>query len=315
VEYKDYYRVLGVERSAGQEDIKKAYRRLARKFHPDVSKEANAEERFKEVAEAYEVLKDPKKRAAYDQLGTWQPGQEFRPPPDWDQQFRKFQFDLGGRDGGDFSDFFSELFGMGRGAAARGGRFAMRGQDLEASVELSLEEALHGREAQLQLALMELDAQGHARRVPRSVGVRIPKGATDGQRLRVPGKGGKGAGGAPDGDLYLSIRLKPHPLFRPAGHDLYLELPVTPWEAALGATVDVPTLEGRARVKVPAGSRSGQKLRLSGKGLPRPRGSAGDLYCLLQIATPGSLSERERALYEELARISRFNPRDHFGGA
>ncbi len=314
MQYKDYYRVLGVRRGAGQEEIKKAYRLLARKYHPDVSKEPDAEEKFKEAAEAYEVLKDPKKRAAYDQLGSWQPGQEFRPPPDWEKQFREFEFDLGGTRRGDFSDFFSELFGLGR-AAGRGGRFAARGQDLEAGVELTLEESLHGREAELQLALMEFDAQGRARRVPLSVRVRIPRGASDGQRLRVPGKGSPGSGGAPDGDLYLNIRLKPHPLFRPAGHDLYLELPVAPWEAALGTTLEVPTLEGRARIKVPAGSRSGQKLRLAGKGLPRPGGGAGDFYCVLQVAAPGSLSERERALYEELARISRFNPREHFGGA
>jgi curved DNA-binding protein len=310
VEYKDYYRVLGVPRGASQDQIKKAYRLLARKYHPDVSREANAEEKFKEVAEAYEVLKDPTKRAAYDQLGSWQPGQEFRPPPDWERQFRGFEFDLG-RGGGEFSDFFSQLFGMGRGAGPRGTRFAMQGQDLEARVELSLEEALHGRETQFQLAPSERDAQG--RGLPHSVRVRIPRGATDGQRLRVPGMGGKGRGGAPDGDLYLTIALKPHPLFRPDGHDLYLDLPVAPWEAALGASLEVPTLEGHARIKVPAGSRSGQKLRLSGKGLPKPGGGAGDLYCVLQVAVPPTLSERERALYEELGRVSRFNPRERFG--
>jgi curved DNA-binding protein len=314
VEYKDYYRILGVARGATQEEIKRAYRLAARKYHPDVSKEPNAEEKFKEVAEAYEVLKDPKKRAAYDQLGSWQPGQEFRPPPDWERQFRGFEFDLGGLRGGDFSDFFSELFGFGRGAGARGGHYAVRGQDLEAGVELGLEEVLRGRETELQVATLEFDAQGRGRRVPRSVRVRIPKGVTDGERLRVPGKGGRGTGGAPDGDLYLTISLRPHPLFRPAGHDLYLELPVTPWEAALGATLEVPTLEGHARIKVPPGSRSGQKLRLSGKGLPRRGGGAGDLYCVLRIAVPSSLSERERALYEELGRASRFNPRRHFQG-
>lgn len=312
MEYKDYYRVLGVPRGASQDEIKKAYRLLARKFHPDVSKEPNAEERFKEVAEAYEVLKDPKKRAAYDQLGRWQPGQEFRPPPDWKRQFRGFEFDLGGNQDGEFSDFFSELFGMGRAAGPRSGRFAARGQDLEARIELSLEDALHGREAQFQLGEAERDNQGRVRRVPRTVRVRIPKGATDGQRLRVAGKGGKGHGGAPDGDLYLTISLKPHPLFRPDGHDLFLDLSVTPWEAALGANIDVPTMEGHARIKVPAGSRSGQRLRLTGKGLPKPGGGAGDLYCVLQIALPASLTERERALYEELGRISRFDPRERF---
>lgn len=313
MQYKDYYRILGVSRGASQDEIKKAYRLLARKYHPDVSKERNAEEKFKEVAEAYEVLKDPQKRAAYDRLGSYQPGQEFRPPPDWEKQFQDFHFDFGGTPGSEFSDFFSELFGTGRQRGA--GRFAVRGQDLEAGIDLTLEEALRGKEAQFEISVLEFDPQGKAHRTPRTVRVRIPKGATDGQRLRVPGKGAKGSGGAADGDLYLVITLKPHPLFRPAGHDLYLELPVAPWEAALGAAVDVPTLEGRTRVKVPAGSRSGQKLRLAGKGLPKPRGGAGDLYCVLQVAAPATLTEGERSLFEELARVSRFNPRAHFGGS
>lgn len=317
MQYKDYYKILGVERGAGADEIKKAYRLLARKYHPDVSKEANAEERFKEVAEAYEVLKDPEKRAAYDQLGTYRPGQEFRPPPDWEKHFAGREFEFRNAGGGfDFSDFFSELFGGApREARGRGGRsFAMRGQDVEASVELTLEQALHGTEASFQLAVPEIDAQGGPRRTSRTIKVRIPKGVSDGQTMRVPGKGGRGAGGSTDGDLYLHIAIKPHPLYKPVDHDLYLEVPVAAWEAALGANVVIPTPEGKAHLKVPAGVRTGQKLRLAGKGMPKPGGhGAGDLYAVIQIVVPKTLNEREKSLFEELAQGSRFNPRSHFG--
>ena len=318
MQYKDYYKILGVDRDATADQVKKAYRLLARKYHPDVSKEPNAEEKFKEVAEAYEVLKDAEKRAAYDQLGTYQAGQDFRPPPDWDKHFRTFHADLGGGRGGagfDFSDFFSELFG-GAHAGPRGRGFAMRGQDVEASVQLSLEEALHGTEASFQIAVPEADADGVVRRVPRQVKVRIPKGVIDGQTMRVPGKGGRGFGGSPDGDLYLKIKFRPHAVFRPADHDLYLEVPITPWEATLGATVNIPTAEGRARLKIPAGVRAGQKLRLHGKGLPKPGGrGAGDLFTVIQIVVPPAPSDEEKALFKELERVSRFNPRQHFEGS
>jgi len=316
MQYKDYYKILGVTRDASADAIKKAYRLLARKYHPDVSKEADAEEKFKEVAEAYEVLKDPEKRSAYDQLGTWQPGQDFRPPPDWQRHAHGFHFQTGDTGAGfDFSDFFSELFG---GAAAGGRRdqgFVARGQDVEATVELTLQQALHGTETSFQLAVPETDASGHFRRVARQVKARIPRGVSDGQTMRVPGKGGRGFGGAPDGDLYLKIRFRPHPLLRPVEHDLYIEVPVAPWEAALGATVDIPTLEGHARLRIPAGGRAGQKLRLSGKGLPKPGGHGfGDLFAVLQVVVPGTLTDQEKALFEELARSSGFEPRQHFKG-
>ena len=213
MQYKDYYKILGVERGATTDAIKKAYRTLARKYHPDVSKEPNAEEKFKEVGEAYEVLKDPEKRATYDQLGTYQAGQEFRPPPDWEQRFRgQGQGAFAG--GADFSDFFAGMFGFGGGRPGqqRGG-FARRGQDHEAVAEISLEEAYHGTERNLQIEQQEMTASGQIRRIPRTVKVRIPKGATDGLKLRVAGKGGKGSQGGPDGDLYLNIMLRPHPLF------------------------------------------------------------------------------------------------------
>lgn len=312
MKYKDYYQILGVDRKASLDEIKKAYRRLARKYHPDVSKEPDAEERFKDVQEAYEVLKDPEKRRAYDELGHYQAGQEFRPPPGWERHFAPGF--------GDFEHFFAEgnlgdlfefLTGRARPSAGRQG-FGVRGQDYEVPVELTLEQAYHGTEVTLNLETPEVDASGALRRVVRPVTVRIPKGVTDGQKMRVPGRGGAGVGTGIAGDLYLHIRLKPHPLFKPSGHDLYLKLPVSPWEAALGASVEVPTLSGRVRVKVPAGVTAGQSLRLAGKGLPKPGGGHGDLYAVIQIVVPPNLSPRERALFEELSRVSTFNPRSQW---
>ncbi len=312
MKYKDYYKTLGLERSASDAEIKKAYRKLARKYHPDVSKEKDAEEKFKAVSEAYEVLRDAEKRKAYDTMGYYQPGQEFSPPPDWEQQFHA---DRGGgfQDFGDIdlSDFLS---GLGRGgfrSGRTGGTFRVPGQDFEVTANLSVEEVARGIELEVPLSVTEMTEQGQLRRTTRTVKVRIPKGATDGQRLRVPGKGGAGQGGAPDGDLYVNIQLRPHDLFRVSDHDLYLELPVAPWEAALGAEVQIPTLDGRVSVKVPSGSRAGQKLRVRGKGLPRPRGGEGDLYAVLQIAMPSVLSEREKELYRELEKVSAFNPRSN----
>jgi curved DNA-binding protein len=313
VKYKDYYEILGVPRTASADDIRKAYRKLARKYHPDVSKEKNAEEKFKEVGEAYETLKDKEKRAAYDQLGQHRPGQEFRPPPGWETQFGGSGFE----DVIDLSDLFAQ-FGGGagarRGRARGGGRgFQMPGQDYEVTAHVSLEDAARGTELAVDLSAPEPGPDGTLRRVPKTIRVRVPKGATDGQRLRVPGKGGQGMGGGPAGDLYINVALMPHPLFKVSDHDLYLELPVTPSEAVLGASVEVPTLEGRVRVNVKPGSRAGQKLRLTGKGLPLPGGGHGDLYCVLQIVTPSALSDPEKKLYEQLAKLSSFNPRGHFG--
>jgi curved DNA-binding protein len=312
MKYKDYYKILGVERSASEDDIKKAYRKLARKFHPDVSKEKNAEEKFKEVSEAYEVLRDAEKRKAYDTMGSYQPGQDFRPPPGWEQQFH-----AGGAGGfqdfGD-ADLFDFLSGLGRGGfrTGRGGAtIRMPGQDYEVMAHLSVEEVARGIELEVPLAVTEMNEEGELQRSTRTIKVRIPKGATDGQRLRVPGKGGPGRGG-PDGDLYVNIQLRPHDLFKVSGHDLYLEVPVAPWEAALGAEVQIPTLDGRVTVRIPGGSRAGQKLRVRGKGLPKPGGADGDLYAVLQIVTPSVVNDREKELYRELERASSFNPRAHF---
>jgi curved DNA-binding protein len=301
MKYKDYYKILGVERTASEDDIKKAYRRLARKYHPDVSKELNAKEKFQEVSEAYETLRDKEKRAAYDSLGSYRPGQDFRPPPDWFDRFGSGQ--SGDLHDVDLSDLFEQMgiFGRARGRGGFGRSVPIPGEDYEMPVRITLEEAFRGTERQLALNGQTLTA-------------RIPKGAADGQRLRLRGKGGAGSNGGPAGDLYLQIVLEPHPLYKVRGHDLEMEVPLAPWEAALGAQVDVPTLDGRVTMKVPPGSTGGQKLRLAGKGLPKPGGGAGDLYATLDIVVPGTLTEREKELYEALRAASKFDPRGRFGG-
>lgn len=308
MKFKDYYSILGVERGASEEDIKKAYRRLARKYHPDVSKEPDAEARFKEMGEAYATLKDPEKRAAYDQLGQQRPGEEFRPPPEWSTQFGDSS---GAFDEMDLADLFAGLTGRGRGGR-RGPAPAMRGQDYEVTAPITLEDAFQGTHLNLDLTTTEFDEQGTPKRVPRVVKARIPKGATEGQSLRLPGQGGKGINGGPPGDIYLNITLRPHRLYRATGHDLFLDLPLTPWEAGLGASVEVPTLAGPVSLRVPPGTRNGQQLRLSGRGLPKPQGGAGDLYAIAQLAMPPELSEREGGLLKEWAAASTFNPRRHF---
>jgi len=298
MKYKDYYKILGVERGAGDDEIKKAYRKLARKYHPDVSKEPNAKEKFQEASEAYETLKDKEKRAGYDSLGSHRPGQDFRPPPDWFDRFGRGGNGGGAQDLGgiDLSDLV-ESFGRGGGFQRR--NFKIPGEDYDVTVPLTLEELARGVEREFRIG-------------SHTVRARIPRGAADGERLRLRGKGGPGANGGPPGDLYLNVSLMPHPLFKASGHDLDLEVPVTPSEAALGAQIPIPTLDGEVAMKLPPGSKSGQKLRLAGKGLPRPAGGTGDLYATVSVVLPATLTERERELYESLQEASRFDPRRHF---
>lgn len=328
VKYKDYYEVLEVPRTASAEEIKKAYRRLARKHHPDVNKAAGAEARFKEITEANEVLSDPEKRKRYDELGpNWQAGQEFRPPPGWEN----IRFDFRGagpgarpgtgfdpRQAGGFSDFFESLFGsqFGGGAARGGGvpwedegeAWSERGEDHEAAITISLEDAYQGARKSISLQGTEPDNRGRVQRRTRTYEVRIPPGTTDGARIRLAGQGGRGAGGAESGDLFLRVNLAPHPVFRVQGRDLEADVAVTPWEAALGARITVPTPDGQASLQLPPGSESGHRLRLRGKGLPHGT-SPGDLFAVIKIVVPKRLSPREKELLEELARVSTFRPR------
>ncbi len=321
MKFKDYYAALEVDREASAEEIKKAYRKLARQYHPDVAKEEGAEERFKEISEAYQTLSDPQKRQAYDDLGRHSPGEEFHPSPEWDSRFSRGG---GSQQEVDLADLFERMgfggggfggFGGGTGGPRRpGADFPIRGQDVEVATELTLEQAARGTEVAFSLSVPVLGADGRVEKQSRSGRIRVPRGVVEGERLRVPGKGGDGiAGGAP-GDLYLEVRLAPHPRFKAVGHDLYLELPIAPWEAALGAEISVPSLDGPVTVSLKPGMRSGQKLRLAGKGLPQRRDGAGDLYGVIQIVLPEKIGEREQALYRELAEASAFHPRHHLEG-
>jgi len=309
MKYKDYYATLGVDRNASEDDIKKAYRKLARKYHPDVSKEANAEEKFKEMAEAYETLKDPEKRAAYDQLGRHSSGQEFQPPPGWAPQFGDGP---SGFEDIDLADLLAGLAGGRRRGAGPRGNVPIPGSDYETAVTVGFDQAFHGGEIELDLQVVEHDANGFARRVPKNVKVRIPPGVTDGQKLRVPGKGGKGINGGRDGDLYLDIAVREHPLYRVSGRDVYIDLSLAPWEAVLGTEVEMPTPAGKVKLKVAPGTRAGHKLRLAGRGLAQRNEKPGDLYAIVQILVPTVVSDEERALYKKLAEASSFEPRAHF---
>lgn len=314
MEYKDYYKIIGVKRDASQDEIKRAYRKLARKYHPDVSKEKEAEARFKEVGEAYEVLKDPEKRAAYDHLGAnYKAGQEFHPPPNWDSgfEFRGGGFTEAGTAG--FSDFFEELFGQ-QGYGGHGAyrsQFSARGQDHHAKIVVDLEDTFHGAVRSVSLQSPELDQHGQMRLINRTLNVKIPKGIKEGQQIRLVGQGTPGTGQGAKGDLYLEIHFRPHPFYRADGRDLHMQLPVTPWEAALGATVKAPTPEGTVDLKIPPGSNSGNKLRLKGRGIPG--NPAGDIYVTLSVVTPPANSEQDRALYREMATKLAFNPRVDMG--
>ena len=313
MEFEDYYDTLGVKRDASQDEIKRSYRKLARKYHPDISKEPDAEARFKQVGEAYEVLKDPEKRAAYDQLGAnWQAGQDFRPPPDWDQGF-EHQGD--GFSEAQFSDFFESLFGQRGPGGAQGtpgqSGFNTRGMDSHARVQIDLEDAYHGGQRMLTLKHSELNSQGRPALKERTLNVRIPKGVRQGQQIRLAKQGGVGVGEGNNGDLYLEIEFARHPLYHVEGKDVFLDLPVTPWEAALGATIKAPTPAGAVDLKVPANSASGSKMRLKGRGIPAQQ--PGDLYVVLQVALPPADNESAQQAYREFQQAVDFNPRSKLG--
>ena len=318
MDFKDYYKTLGLERGASEDEVRKAYRKLARKYHPDVSKEADADQRMREINEANDVLRDKEKRAAYDQLADHvarggSPDGSFRPPPNWDEGF---EFHRGPNqapaDHADFSEFFSSVFGAGERRGAERRQYRARGEDHHAAIEIALEDALNGAEREITLRSQEFDAQGRPEFKTRTLSVKIPPGVHPGQFIRLAGQGMPGHGGEPAGDLYLEVRIAPHPLYRVEERDLYMTLPITPTEGALGAKVKVPTPGGGVvEVTVPPKARNGLKLRLKDRGLPgKP---PGHLYLLLEIALPPADSDAARQAYEQLAQAAPFDPRRHLG--
>jgi len=318
MEFRDYYEVMGVARDATQDEVKRAYRKLARKYHPDVSKEANAEERFKEVGEAYEVLKDTEKRAAYDKLGAnYKDGQEFRPPPGWDEGFEfsgagsnagRGYSGGGGFGGAQYSDFFEDLFAQrGAGGGQRRSPFGMRGDDRHARIVIDFRDSYTGTQRSISLHAPEVTADGHVVTKDITLNVKIPKGIQAGQKIRLAGKGGLGTGGGKAGDLFLEVEFSPAKRYRVDGTDVYLTLPVAPWEAALGATITVPLPSGSVELKIPANSNQGSKLRLKGKGLPGK--APGDLYVLIDVQLPPADSEAAKALYKQMSEELPFAPR------
>ncbi len=310
MEYKDYYQTLGVAKTASEDDIKKAYRKLVRKYHPDVSKEADAQLKTQEINEAYGVLGDAEKRAAYDELGRghqYRAGQEFRPPPDWG---RGFGGAGGGARGGGFedamgSDFFADLFANLGGGGRRRPQAPQRGEDSHASITIDLSDSYQGATRTISLMVAERDAQDRIVTRERNLSVNIPKGVTAGQQLRLSGQGQPGAAGP--GDLYLEIQFRPQQRHRVDGRDVYQTVPVAPWELALGGDIEVQTPSGKVNVTVPAASQSGRKLRLRGRGIPGKE--AGDLYLLLEVVLPPATSDKARELYQTMARELGFNPR------
>ncbi len=319
MEFKDYYTTLGIDRNATQDEVKRAYRKLARKFHPDINKEDSAEQRFKEIGEAYEVLQDTEKRAAYDKFGKdWQAGQDFKPPPDWDNGF---EFNGGGyteNDASQFSDFFESLFGaQGRpGAqdpfAGQQARYAGKGQDLHAKIVINLGDSYLGSKQSLTLQRPTVDDSGHVITRPHTLQVSIPRGITEGQQIRLAGQGAEGMGGGTNGDLFLEVAFSKHNFFTHDLRDIMLTLPIAPWEAALGASIQVPTLGGTVELKIPPNSQTGKKMRLKGRGLCSAKLS-GDQYVTLAIMVPKPVTEKDTELYNSMKENMSFNPRSHLG--
>ncbi len=332
VAYQDYYQTLGVARNATQDQIQKSFRKLARKYHPDVNKEKGAEEKFKVMNEAYEVLKDPEKRKLYDSLGAnWKAGQDFRPPPGFEEVFRQrtggpggqsrsagpqgMHFEFGGGGGG-FSDFFSSIFGGGDLSSLFGGaqhsehlRRPQKGQSMSADLTLTIYDLLHAGTKQVSLEFMEETPDGRMTRRPKTYSVRIPPGTRDGSVIRLAGQGAAGYSGSEPGDLLFNVKVLPDAKFKAENYDLVTQLPISAWEAALGSKIEYQILDGAVKINIPAGSQSGQRLRLKGKGLPKSKQELGDLYVELVVQVPKSLTEREIELFQSLAKESRFNPR------
>jgi curved DNA-binding protein len=326
MKFKDYYETLGVARGATEAEIKAAYRKLARKYHPDVNKEAGAEDQFKQLGEAYSVLKDTEKRAAYDRMGAnWKNGQDFTPPPNWNEGFEYSDGNFGGGHGGfgggyegDQSEFFESLFGQGRhrqgghGGNPRQG-MDFKGQDHHAKILIDLADAYNGAKRTIALHMPTQDANGHVSTQERKLDVSIPKGIKAGQNLRLTGQGGPGRGAGGAGDLYLEIDFHPNPIYRVDGKDVYLDLPLAPWEAALGTTVNIPTPAGSTlELKIPAGTATGRKMRLKGKGIPSKE--AGDLYVVPNIVLPGAETDAQKEAYQTLEKAFDFKPRTHLKG-
>lgn len=319
MEFKDYYTTLGIDRNATQDEVKRAYRKLARKFHPDINKEETAEQHFKEIGEAYEVLQDTEKRAAYDKFGKdWQAGQDFKPSPNWDSGF---EFNGGGyteADASQFSDFFESLFGA-QGAAGhqepfagQHTRYSGKGQDLHAKIVINLEDSYQGSKQSLTLQRPGVDNSGHVITRPHTLQVSIPKGITEGQQIRLAGQGAEGMGGGIKGDLFLEVAFAKHPYFVADNHDIMLTLPISPWEAALGGSIPVPTLGGTVDLKIPPNSQTGKKLRLKGRGLSSAK-LCGDQYVTLAIMVPKPANDKDTKLYNSMKEAMSFNPRSHLG--
>lgn len=301
MEYKDYYKIMGLSSNASEKEIKTAYRKLARKYHPDINKEANAEEKFKELGEAYEVLKDPKKRAIYDQSSkNWDSAQsahQFSEDSGWQGENINF---------GDNSDFFEALFG-----ASRRRQHSMKGEDYSSNITISLEDAFHGATRQIQIPIQQLDKEGRLQVINQTLKVKIPAGIKSGQQIRIAGYGAPGLGNGPKGDLYLKVNIEKHPHFEAKNEDIYSVVPITPWEAALGANIQIPTLGGKVELKIPAGSQGGQTFRLKGRGLPSTK--PGDQYVMLKIVIPQPKTDAAKALYKTMSEQMPFNPREQMG--
>ncbi len=315
MQFKDYYEVMGLARDASSEQIKRAYRQLARKHHPDVNKAQDAELRFKEIGEAYAVLKDPQKRAAYDQLGAnWKSGQDFQPPPDWGTRSEQAGGGFSQAEAAQFSDFFDSLFGRAQGGTrTRSQRaFQAQGEDHHAKIQIALEDAYEGPQREITLRVPQVDARGQVGVREHKVSFKLPRGVRAGQQIRLAGQGGAGIGEGAPGDLYLEVEFLPHAHYRVERHDVYLELPVAPWEAALGAEIEVPTPTGTVSLTIAPNSKAGRKLRLKGRGLPAA--TPGDFYFVLQIVLPAAATPAQQAAYSELAaQFQDFQPRAHLG--